>query len=276
VNGIGWCGAIWRVTCRLAPWLLAIACYSAVVGVIVDLFSLPPVSWEAEAAIANTLIVGILLGFRNRNAYDRWWEGRRLWGQLINDSRNLAWKLQAYVPAAARADRRSASALAGFSEALKRHLRGPVRLQEIPGFEADTEAPGHVPSYLAGQILTSLAAWQRDGLFDGTTALVLDVHARALLDICGACERIRNTGIPISYKATLTFGIALNVAIAPWYTLASLGWFGIPVILLVSFFLLGIDQLDMIVEEPFGTDTDDLDLDGYCATIRRSVTDILG
>jgi ion channel-forming bestrophin family protein len=276
VNGIPWIAVLLRVARRLVWWLVAITGYCVVVGLIVEEFSLPPVPWEAEATIANALIVGVLLAFRDRAAYDRWWEGRRLWGQLINDSRNLAWKIRAYLPAETVVRWRVAAVLPGFAEALKRHLRGRVRLQEIAGFEKDAEAPAHVPSHLAGQLMMGLAAWQRERLIDGTTALVLDVHARALLDICGACERIGNTGLPSSHKAILWFGIVLNVVIAPWYTLATLSWWGIPVILLVSFFLLGITAADAIIEEPFGTDSDDLDLDGYCATIRGSVEAILG
>lgn len=263
------------MTRRLSLRLLAVAVYCAAVAFIIQWFSLGSFRWEAEATLVNGLILSLLLSFRNRAAFDRWWEGRRLWGQLVNDTRNLAWKLKGYLPAEAIAQARLPAALAGFAEALKRHLRGGASLQEIPGFEKAVTTPAHVPLHLAGLILTHLADWQRAGLIEGTTALVLDVHARSLLDICGACERIRNTGISPFYKILLWLGIALNIAVAPWYTLSELGFWAIPPFLLVCYFLLGIEMIDTDVEEPFGTELNDLDLDRYCQTIRQSVVAIL-
>jgi ion channel-forming bestrophin family protein len=264
------------VTRRLAPWLAGIAVYCILVASVSQWFSLRPFQGEGEAALIGGLILGLLLGFFNRTAFDRWWEGRRLWGQLVNESRNLAWKVKAYVVHEAVVQARLPVALIGFAEALKRHLRGRVRLQEIPGFEKDAATAAHVPSYLAGLILSTVATWYRAGVIDMTVVLVLDVHTRALLDVCGACERVRNTPISPGYKTLLWIVISLNVLFAPWYTLAEVGFWGIPPILLGFYLLLGIVQIDGILEEPFGTEADDLDLDRYCQVIQESVTDILG
>src|SRR5262249_16665836 len=156
-------------------------------------------------------VLGLLLAFRNRAAYDRWWEGRRLWGELINESRDLAWKVRAYVAEDLWRPSRFAATLAGFADALKGHLRSGVRLQEIAGFEKEPAQPAHVPSYLAGQILIQLADWHRAGTLDLAGALILDPHARRLLEICGACERIRNTTISASYTALIRGGIGLSI-----------------------------------------------------------------
>lgn len=269
-------GSLLLIARRLSPWLAGVVGYAVLVVFLLNAYSLHPQPWESAAALVNGLILGLLMAFRNRAAYDRWWEGRKLWGQLTNETRNLAWKVRGFLPAATVAQRRIPEVLTGFAEALKRHLRGGVRLQEIPGFEGDPEHPPHVPSHLAGHLLTSLAAWQREGIIDGSAALILDVHARALLEVCGGCERIRNTGITPSHKALLRLGIGLNVLIAPWYTFPELGWWGIPVFLLVCFYLLGIEYVDTVIEEPFGSEADDLELDRYCKTIRQSVDMILG
>jgi putative membrane protein len=273
--GRQWFLLLWSGVWRLAPWLVGVAVYCAAVAFIVQLFSYHPLLWETEGALLNSLVLGLLLAFRNRTAYDRWWEGRRLWGQLINETRNLAWKLKGYLPPAVMARSGVPAALAGFADALKGHLRDDVRLQDVPGFEKAPETPPHVPLYLAGLILTRLAAWKQEGLIDGDVARILDGNANALLDVCGACERIHYTENAPLYRALLRVGIALNILVAPWYTLAEGGYWGIPILLLVSFFLLGIEQIDTAIEEPFGTAPGDLDLDGYCRTIRRSVTSIL-
>jgi ion channel-forming bestrophin family protein len=268
--------AVLSITRNLGLTLIGATVYAILVEILLARYALKPEPWESMAALVNGLIMGVLLAFRNRAAYDRWWEGRKLWGQLINDTRNLAWKLHGYLPADVIASSRIPAALVGFAIALKEHLRSGVRLQDIPGFENDPETPSHVPSHLAGQILTSLGSWLRRGLIDGSMVLVMDVHARALLDVCGACERIRNTGITFSHKALLRLGIALNLVIAPWYTFPELGYWGVLVYLLLCLFLLGIEFVDSVIEEPFGTELDDLDLDRFCQTIRQSVETILG
>jgi putative membrane protein len=260
---------------KLLPWLAGIALYCVGVGLVVIHAELRPLDWGPCATLVNSLIVGLLLGFRNRLAYDRWWEARRLWGQLVNDTRNLAAKLSAAVPADVLARDRVPQLLAGFARALKLHLRGGVRLHQIAGFEKDPDDPAHVPQYLAARLLRSLLDWRRDGLLDTSTALVLDVHARALLDVCGACERIRGTPIAGSYVALLRLGLAVNVLTAPWYTLPELGYWGIPALLIVFYFLLGIEVVDTMIEDPFGTERDDLALERYCQTIDESVAALL-
>jgi ion channel-forming bestrophin family protein len=260
---------------RLAPWFVGIAVYGLAVALIVREYQVRFAELGAEASFANTIILGMLLAFRNRNAFDRWWEARCLWGQLINETRNLAWKIRGALPDDLIRREGLSAILIGFAEALKRHLRGGVTLQEIPGFEKNTANPAHVPSYLAGQILKGISTWQRDGHIDGMTALRLDPHARALLDVCGACERIRNTPISRSYVFLLRFGIILNILVAPWFSIPIIGLWGIPVMEMIGFFLLGVESVDSEVEEPFGTGADDLRLERYCETIRESVEAIL-
>jgi putative membrane protein len=230
------------------------------------------VKWGAMAALINIILLGLLLGFRNRVACELWWEGRRLWDQLSNDSSDLAWKLATFLPAEVLASSPAAVLLMGFPEALKRHLRGETpRLQDLPGFEQEGDDPAHVPSYLAGRLYAVVAGWKRAGYVDEAILPILDPHLRALLDICGGCERIRNTPFPPSYKALLRTGLGLSLLLAPWYTMTDIGFWGIPVFLLVSFFLLGVEVVDSIVEEPFGREREGLDLDRYCRTIRDAV-----
>ena len=83
---------------RLGTWLVALGAYCVVVAVIVRAAGLHLPEWSLEGGLLNTVVLGLLLGFRNRTAYERWWEARSLWGQLINDTRNLACLLAALVP----------------------------------------------------------------------------------------------------------------------------------------------------------------------------------
>ncbi len=260
---------------RLAPWFVGIAAYGIVVSFLVREWGLQLTTLGAEISVANSIVLGLLLSFRNGAAFDRWWEAHKLWGQLINDTRNLAWKLRMRLPAEVIRERQLAAVLIGFAESLKRHLRQKTTLSEVAGFEKDLANPAHVPSYLVGRLFADMADWQKQGLIDGYTAMRLDPHVRGLIDVCGACERIRHTPISRSYVFLLRFGIAINILATPWFSMRELGLWGLPIVLILGFFLLGVESVDTEVEEPFGVGTDDLKLERYCTTIRQSVEEIL-
>jgi ion channel-forming bestrophin family protein len=257
---------------RLVLLLLAVTAYFVVVGLVVRWMEIRLIDLGSAASLINTVILSLLMGFRNTTAYQRWWEARGLWGQLTNDCRNLAAKCAAVVPADVLARSPIAVILTGFAEALKRHLRDPsVRLRDLPGFEVEEADPSHVPMYLAQRLFAILADWKRGGHIDQAELWILDAHARGLLDVCGGCEKIKTTPLSPSYKGLLRAGLVLNVLAVPWLTVPEIGLWGLPVFLLACFFLFGVELIDSIVEDPFGRERDDLDLDRYCLTIRQGV-----
>lgn len=267
---------VWTIGRRLSALLLIVAFYCTGAGLLAWWWDVRLVVGGSAASAISTLILGLLMTFRNRVAYDRWWEARGLWGQLTNDCRNLALKLAAFVPAEELARAKTAPTMIAFAQALKRHLReGAVRLQDLPDFRDEQAAPAHVPLYLAGRLYDALAAWRRAGYIDGAALWMCDAHLRGWMDVCGACEKIRHTPPAPSYRALLRTGLLLNVLAEPWLTVPDAGFWSVPVFLLVCFFLLGLELIDSVVEEPFGPERDDLDLDRYCRTIRDSVQAIL-
>lgn len=257
---------------RLAILLLVVAAYYVVAGLVIQSFQLQMIHRGSAGSLMNTLLLGMLLSFRNQAAYARWWEARGLWGQLTNDCRNLAAKCAAFVPAEVLARSSIAAILVSFPQALNRHLRGEsIRLRDLPGFgHEDADAP-HVPLDLANRLFATLAGWKRDGHVDQGVLWILDDHARGLLDVCGGCEKIRSTPLSPAYKVLLRAGLVFNVLAAPFLIVPEDGLWTLPVVLLVCFFLFGVELIDSILEEPFGRDRDDLDLDRYCRTIREGV-----
>ena len=257
---------------RLRLLLLGVAAYYLFAALVIEWWDLQMPDWASAASLINTVILSMLLSFRNRVAYERWWEARGLWGKLTNDSRNLACKLAAFVPAEVLTQARVAEMLVGFAEAMKRQLRDEApRLRDLPGFERDEADPGHVPLHLSGRLFAAVADWKRSGQVDGAVLWILDSHLRGLIDVCGACEKIRHTPLSPSYKSLLRVGLILNVFAAPWLKMSEFGISGVLVFELLCFFLLGVELIDSVVEEPFGRERDDLDLDQYCRTIRDGV-----
>ena len=121
----------------------------------------------------------------------------------------------------------------------------------------------------------TLQNWRSAGRLDGWSLLWLDGHVKSLMDICGACERIRYTPLSSSYRALLRHGIALYVLISPFYLIEDIGPSSFPLFVLAAYFLLGIEMVAEEIEEPFGASGDNLPLEHYCATIEASVREIL-
>lgn len=265
---------VWR---RLDAAVALVIAYSLIVKVVSQqarLELLP--KWIGDMSVVNGVLLGVLLGFRNMQAYDRWWEGRKLWGQLINESRNLCVKVKA-LPAIAEAERQAFGRLVvGFAVALRNHLRGGRPLYEVPGFATEQIKPDHVPLQFAEWVFAKLRDWRAAERMTDFDALRIDQHAKALMDVSGACERIRSSPVPMSYRALLRHGTILYLLSAPWFMSGEYGYSGVVVVALLAYFLLGIELTAEDVEEPFGKDGDDLELTKYCETIRKSAEQVLG
>jgi putative membrane protein len=254
---------------QLVFWMTIAIAYAASVTLIVDRMAIT--SWDCGREIATVLglSLGVLLVFRINTANDRWWEARKLWGQLINDLRNLALKTRAHLELTQAERHHFSNLLAGFANSLRLHLRG--QNDTLPGLETQKDKRRHLPGFVAELIHQAMATWNREGKLMQETLWVLDVHARSLMDICGACERIRNTPTPSSYRALLRGAIAINIATAPWVVATEMGWWGLPVFAIGIGFLLGIELTAESIEEPFGGDGDDLPLRTYCQSIETFV-----
>lgn len=232
---------------------------------------------EAGGAAFSSIILGMLLVFRTNSAYERWWEGRKQWGQLVNDSRNLCIKVRAYARVKDAEKARFGELVISFAYALKHHLRGTMPSRPLPGTVYATNADlEHLPVYLAGQVYDKLIEWQQAQAVDGLALLQLDRHARSLLDICGACERIKKSPIAVSYRAFMRQGIMLNLLALPWYAEQEFSiWFCLPLNLISTYFLVGLELIAEDIEDPFGYDGDDLPLDNICSDLRNSISGIL-
>jgi putative membrane protein len=230
---------------------------------------------QASITVFGTTVLGVLLVFRTNTANERWWEGRKLWGQLVNDSRNLAVKVNAFMENHHTYRQEVHRILVAFAFALKDQLRNGVQISQIPGFETSSATPEHVPLYLSELLCDLLKKAKNEGLIDGYEHLQLDVHSRALMDICGGCERIRNSPIPLSYRALIRQALLFGLIALPWELTPDFHIWTIPVVLLASYFFIGLELIAEDIEEPFGIGDDNLPLESYCKTIEHSVAQVL-
>lgn len=219
------------------------------------------------------LVFGALLVFRTNAAYARWWEGRTLWGALVNNSRNLMIKVTQLATLPRDEKTRFADLVVGFAYALRNRLRGDDVLQHVPGFAHDPAQPSHVPVDLVNRMYAHLSRWRHADAIDAQELRILDVNANALLDVCGGCERISRTPMVPSYVLYVRACIGLYLLLLPW-TL-ELDIMLAPLTMIWAYFLCGMELIAEIIEDPFGTERDDLQLDAICEGISTAVREIV-
>ena len=212
------------------------------------------------------IILGLLLVFRTNTAYDRWWEGRRLWGQLVNVSRGLARQLATRLDSASDATRRRrySDLLSQFPEALAAHLRRPRG--------SDGPRPPHS---LLDALHAEVRADQSAGRLGPETGIILAPLLQGLDDVLGGCERIRNTPIPFSYSSYIKQFVMLYALVMPFGLVREFGYGTVIASMFTFFATMGLELLATEIEEPFGTDINDLPLDQLAAVIERDVASIL-
>lgn len=261
---------------RIWMTVAALTIYSALVELLAIYINLEVTAVGAQFQGFLGLVLGLLLAFRTNTSYDRWWEGRRLWGQLINDSRNLAIKVQTCVRSNEEDKQRLGRWLIDFAFALKEHLRGNARLADLPGFRGLAEdEPQHVPAFISAKIYQQFETWRQNDQLGGVELLFLDHHAAALMNICGSCERIQRSPISLSYRWFIRQSIAIYILALPWGLVRSFGWWTVPTVAMLAYFMIGVEMIAEAVEDPFGVDEDDIMLDDLCRNIERSVLGIL-
>lgn len=226
------------------------------------------------------IVLSILLAFRTTTAYDRWWEGRKKWGQLVNDSRNLAIYIQSTAPSEDSETRRFfATRISNFSIALKEHLRQGVKVDEMVYLteeEKETyKSKGHIPSYIALEMIQKIQDMYKAGAISPEDHLNIKLHSQEFMNICGACERIKKTPIPFSYNVYLKVFISLYAALLPFALLPMFGYWTILMVGFVFFAFIGIELMAEEVEDPFGLDCNDLPTGNIAHTIKNNVFEIL-
>ena len=227
------------------------------------------------------IVLGLVLVFRTNTAYDRWWEGRKLFGALVNHSRSFALKCAAIeAPQAQRERAFFASAIANFARALVWHLRNkahdmPVRENSFLS-EARLKSATHIPNRIINEVQQKLHKLLGSGAISGEQYLSLTRETDGLIDVMGGCERILKTPIPFSYSIYFKKVIFIYVITLPFGFLQEFRYWTIPAVMFIFYVLVGIELIAEEIEDPFGTDQNDLPTDEIAINIEKNVDEILG
>lgn len=240
-----------------------------------------PVTLQALSLLGVAL--GIFLGFRNNAAYDRFWEGRKLWGRLVNVSRAFSRNLTTYLPLDASSElvRAPVYRVIAFCHALRMQLREQMDVTTLASLLPPEDLPPlreakNIPNLVLLAVGRDVQALHRGGIVGEQAAVELSRQLADLSDIQGGCERIKNSPIPHSYTVLIHQIVALYVFALPFGLVGTLHHLTPLVVLFVAYTFLGLDAVGDEIEEPFGEDLNDLPLSAICRTIEVNLRETLG
>ncbi len=220
-------------------------------------------------------VISLLLAYRTNTAYDRWWEGRKLWGSLVNNSRNLAIKLSAILKD--ENDKKYLRFLIPtYASILSKHLSneevGKLLYENV---ELKINHQKHKPNQIAQVIFQKINDLHQSGKISGEQLIILNSELQSFIEVCGACERIKNTPIPYSYSAFIKKFIFFYVMTLPFGYVFSLGYYVIPVVVFIFYVLASLELIAEEIEDPFGVDANDLPTKKIAENIKKHVEELL-
>ncbi|MBD78359.1 MAG: hypothetical protein CL840_05535 [Crocinitomicaceae bacterium] len=266
---------------QLWPPMLMLLFYTSGIVYVFDVYF--DVHYPGATAVHSLLgvVLGLFLVFRTNTAYDRWWEGRKQWGSLVNVSRNFALKVRTALGEGHKEDKEYFALMIGnFAFAMKEHLREGTDIDEMEdpdGTDLKKTIPtlGHPPQYIVNSMYDRLNHLMKSGVITGEQLIVIDQDARELMNVIGACERIKNTPIPYSYNMYIKKFIFLYSISLPFGILSVTHYWTIPIVVIIFYLLVSTELIAEEIEDPFGTDDNDLPTDNLAAKIRANVKEAL-
>lgn len=229
------------------------------------------------------IALAIFLGFRNTVSYDRFWEGRKLWGALLNTTRSLARQaasLSGYAPGSNEI-KEFVQYLVVFTYCLKHQLRLTDASADID-IRLNEPISGKIKStiYKPIVLMQEMALWVKNakdaGTMDTISQTAFEANLNSLSDIVGGCERIASTPIPYTYRVLLHRTIYIYCFLLPFGFVDSLGWLTPFIVIFIGYTFVALDSIADEIEEPFGTEPNDLALNGMCRMIETTLLEMAG
>ena len=226
------------------------------------------------------VILGLFIVFRTNSAYEKWWEGRKIWGSLVNDSRSFAAKISVFISGERKEDRLFFThMIPNFVYAMKNHLRGKPIFSET-NFTDEKQGQAfkksiHRPNYIGFLMYSRVQSLYKEKHISGEQLFILDKELKGFYDHVGACERIKNTPIPYSYSVFIKKCIFIYGLTIPFAFIHVVGYWNILIVLIAMYFLISIEVIAEEIEEPFGLDINDLPLERLSLTIKTNVEEII-
>jgi putative membrane protein len=236
------------------------------------------------SSVVPSIVLGLLLVFRTNTAYERYWEGRKLWGTLVNTTRNFSRTIWVAIEEEEVDDRQdkiqALYLLVAFAVATKLHLRSEAVNSElvalmpakwIEKLRSSSNRPLEIAFWIGDYLQKQyernrVNSYQLASLFK-----LLDT----MVDVLGGCERILKTPIPLAYSIHLKQLLLIYCLSLPFQIVNDLEWWTALIVCVISFTVFGIEEIGIEIENPFGRDPNDLPLDRICKTMQTNIEELI-
>jgi ion channel-forming bestrophin family protein len=234
--------------------------------------------------VACNLVLGLLLVFRTNAAYEKFWEGRKAWGNLVLNIRNLAREIQVSIPElepTVKANKASTlKLLSAFAVSTKLHLRHLPLEKELASFIAPKaleklNQAKNAPLEIALWVGSYIQEQYQQNHLDTSQRWAMNNLINEMVSGLTSCERILKTPVPIAYTVYLKRLLLIYCMLLPLGLVSTLHWWTGFLTALISFVLLGVEEIGNEIENPFGTDPNDLPLDEICNTVIENVESVM-
>ncbi|WP_202224498.1 bestrophin family protein [Okeania sp. KiyG1] len=281
-----WLTVILKMRYSVIPAIILRVTFCGFFGFLIsllDYFNFP-VTLPTKSSIVPSLVLGLLLVFRTNTAYERFWQGRQLWGKIVNTVRNFARQIWVSVEENEPADRKVKEEiirlLVAFAIAGKLYLRGQSVNRELEGYMPKKwyeklKTMNHPPIHIAFWISDYLQYQYERGCINPYQLTAMFKMLDRMVEALTGCEGILNTPIPLAYSIHLRQLLLIYCLSLPFQIVNEFHfWTGV-VVALISFTVFGIEEIALEIENPFGYDPNDLPLDAICIAMHRNIEDLI-
>lgn len=270
---------------KVYPQILLISLISAFITNVQHIF---PSSFSSYSVAPFTLLgiaLSLFLGFRNNASYQRWWEARGLWGQLVYDARSLCRQALSYIdednPMGRDTQRRLIHLSIAFSHTVRHRLRETSPWEDIERFVEPVHhnkmrQAKNLPDYLMRLMGKELGYCRQHHLLSEQMVQNMDERLNSMTVVLAACERIYNTPLPFAYTLLVHRTTYLYCFMLPFGLVSSLGWVTPLICGVIAYTFFGLDALSEELEEPFGLAPNQLALTALSRTIEINLLEALG
>ena len=281
-----WLKTLFQWRCSVIPAVLPRTMICAGFGLFIAVLHAlgVPVALTTLGNLVPSIVLGLLLVFRTNTAYERFWEGRKQWGTLVNTSRNLARQMWVAIEETEERDQRNKARhlrlLVAFAIAMKLHLRGEPLNAEFaalvtPAQFTKLKTMNHPPLEVAFWIADYLQTCSDRRKLNPYQLSAMTQLLDQLIYVLGSCERILKTPIPLAYTIHLKQLLMLYCLALPFQMVDAFQWWTAFIVGLISFTVFGIEAIGIEIENPFGYDPNDLPLDDICRIMHHNIEDLI-
>jgi putative membrane protein len=269
----------------ILPQIVCIALLGAIVAVTQRYFPAVFPNYSPAAFALLGVALSLFLGFRNNACYDRWWEARKQWGQLVVDGRSLARQVTSFIDdqdeGGSETKQRLVHLSIAFTHALRHNLRQSDPGSDIKKYIDPRDWPlllqsKHPPDYILRLMGRELGSCRKKQLLSDILVQSIDQRITSMAGVLAACERIRTTPLPFAYMLLVHRTAYLYCFLLPFGLVTSLGLLTPLFCAIVAYTFFGLDALSEELEEPFGLSANDLPLSAISRTLEINLLETLG